>query len=293
MNFPWHLLIPLVCAFVYAVGALAVKRAAAWRIGLWRTAFVANVTVGVMAQVWWLSVDGPVWWARWWQPALAGVAFVGGQVFTFLALGRGDVSVATPVLGTKILLVALFSAALLVEPVPWQWWVAAAVSTGGIALLGRGPVKQGGGVWATVRHAALSAACFALFDVLVQKWAPAWDGGSFLPVLFAVVAVASVGFVPLFAAPLRTIPAVAWRWVLTGAALISLQSMGIAFTLARWGDATAVNVVYSSRGLWSVILVWAVGHWFANDERAAGAAVLRARLAGAVLLIAAIALVLV
>jgi drug/metabolite transporter (DMT)-like permease len=293
VNFPSHLLIPLACALVYAVGALSVKRAAAWRIGLWRTSFVANVTVGLLAQAFWLAADGPVLWSLWWQPVVAGAAFLGGQVCTFLALGRGDVSVATPVLGTKILLVAWLSAWLLIEPVPWRWWLAAALSTGAILLLGRGPIGQRRRVWSTVLQASLSALCFALADVLVQKWAPGWGAGPFLPAMFAVVAVASIGFVPLFSAPLREIPPLAWRWVLAGAALISLQSMGIAFTLARWGDATAVNVVYSSRGLWSVALVWVVGHWFANEERSAGAGVLRARLAGAGLMIAAIALVLV
>ena len=47
------------------------------------------------------------------------------------------------------------------------------------------------------------------------------------------------------------------------------------------GEATAVNVVYSARGLWSVIAVWTLGHLFGNDERGHGAGVMRARLLGA------------
>jgi len=43
--------------------------------------------------------------------------------------------------------------------------------------------------------------------------------------------------------------------------------------------------------LWSVLAVWWVGHWFRNEEQALGAAVLRSRLAGAGLMLAAIALV--
>ena len=65
------------------------------------------------------------------------------------------------------------------------------------------------------------------------------------------------------------------------------------FAIGAFGDATAVNVVYSSRGLWSVLAVWWIGHWFQNDEQHLGPAVLRLRLWGAGLMLAAIALVLV
>ena len=53
-----------------------------------------------------------------------------------------------------------------------------------------------------------------------------------------------------------------------------------------------MNIVFSARGLFSVVLVWAVGHWFASEERHLEPRVLRARLAGAALMIGAIALVL-
>jgi hypothetical protein len=51
--------------------------------------------------------------------------------------------------------------------------------------------------------------------------------------------------------------------------------------------------VYSARGLFSVVLVWAVGHWFSNDEQHLAPGVLRMRFAGAALMVAAIVLVLV
>ena len=74
---------------------------------------------------------------------------------------------------------------------------------------------------------------------------------------------------------------------------IGISSGGIALTLGIWGNATAVNIVYSTRGLFSVLVVWLAGHWFANTERQAGRAVLVSRLIGALLILAAIALVMV
>ena len=51
---------------------------------------------------------------RWTAAVLALVAllFLSGQIWTFVALSRGDVSVATPVLGLKIIMVAALSARL-------------------------------------------------------------------------------------------------------------------------------------------------------------------------------------
>jgi drug/metabolite transporter (DMT)-like permease len=91
---------------------------------------------------------------------------------------------------------------------------------------------------------------------------------------------------------LRTVPKPAWRPLLGGGLLIAAQGIFLITALARYGEATAVNVVYSARGLWSVLAVWWFGHWFANTERERGAAAFRWRLFGAILLLAAIVLVL-
>ena len=40
-----------------------------------------------------------------WQPALIGGLFLAGQLFMLLAVERGDVSIAMPVLGIKVLIV--------------------------------------------------------------------------------------------------------------------------------------------------------------------------------------------
>jgi hypothetical protein len=74
--------------------------------------------------------------------------------------------------------------------------------------------------------------------------------------------------------------------------MMGLQALTITSTIAHWGNVAAVNVVYSSRGLWSVVLVWLAGRWVHNREQELGAVVLRWRLAGAILMLAAIGLVL-
>jgi hypothetical protein len=62
-------------------------------------------------------------------------------------------------------------------------------------------------------------------------------------------------------------------------------------TIAIWQDAPGVNVVYATRGLWSIALVWHVGHHLRNTERhSAGPRTMLQRACAALLLLGAVAL---
>jgi len=71
---------------------------------------------------------------------------------------------------------------------------------------------------------------------------------------------------------------------------MAIQAVSLIAAIAIFRKATTSNVIYSARGLWSVLAVWIVGHWFANRERDQGGSVFRARLVGAGLLLAAVTL---
>ena len=291
MNAALPFALPLLAAMVYVVGALLAKRSAQSGVGVWRTAFISNVISALLFALL-LPFGGTIHVELLWQPAVVAVFYLLGQLLNFFALQRGDVSVATPVMGLKIILVALFTTVLLTSGVSAKLWCAAALSSLAIALLNRTDGATHHHVGSTILYAGCSATMFALFDVLVQKWSPAWGAGRFLPVMLAFVALFSLVLVPFFHAPLREVPRGAWPWLMGGCVLIGLQSLIFVSTIAWFGDATTANVIYSSRGLWSVVAVWGVGHWFGNRERHDAAGVLRWRLAGAVLMMAAIALVL-
>lgn len=277
---------------LFSLGALAIKRSNQFGIGLWRISFLANWAMALcMAPVWLLGGTIPL--GAWWQPLVVAFFFFSAQTLMFLALTRGDVSVATPIMGTKVLLVALFSMAILPGKVPASWWVAAFLSTAGVFFLSRGDRAIRRSALQTALYAIGAAACFSANDVLVQKWVPAWGLGRFLPFMFSAVALASFLYVPLFSAPLRQIPRGGRSWVAAGAFLLGVQAVGILFAIGLFGEATAVNIVYSTRGMLSVLLVWLVGHWFTNEEQQLGRGVLAQRLIGSVLMVSAVLLVLV
>jgi drug/metabolite transporter (DMT)-like permease len=286
-----HLILPFFSSLLYVAGVLFVKQASAHGVGVWRTSFVAN-WICAMAFLGLLFLGGQLPdWKEWWQPALVGGLFLSGQIATFLALERGDVSVATPVLGVKVVLVAFFSTLILRETLPLTLWIAAVLSSMGIGVLNRrGGRSRQAHLGRTILLALLAAAAYALFDILVQKWAPAWGAGRFLPVMMMFVGIYSLALIPFFQAPLRAISRPAWRPLTAGGLFIASQALLLITTVAVFGDATAVNVVYSARGLWSVLAVWWLGHWFGNREGELGSKVLGSRLAGSGLLCAAIVL---
>ncbi len=284
-------LVALVSAFIYTVGALLVKRSSELGVGVWRTAFIANLLTGLFFLPL-LLLGGTLHPELWWQPVLVCLCYLVGQWLNYITLDQGDVSVAVPVLGLKILLVALFVTLLGGETLRWQLWAASLLAVAGIGFLNRRaghPAHHR--IGRTIFTAGLTAVAFALFDVLVQRWSPIWGAGVFLPLTLGLGAVLSCGFIPLFRAPLSAIPRTTWPWLLGGTAAIALQSLLFTFSIAQWGHAVSVNVSYSSRGLWSVLLVSWCGHWFKSREQELGRHVLAWRLAGAVLMMSAIVLV--
>jgi drug/metabolite transporter (DMT)-like permease len=289
-------IVPLVCAVIYVLAAMMLKRASALGVGAWRIGFLANWSMFLLFLPWGLSqpaLNDPGW-LDYLHPALSGLFFLLGQTFIFLALQSGDVSVTTPVMGTKVLLVALLGLLLRTGNVSLRWWIGAGLSTAAVALLHFGEPHAGRArVGRTVMLAGLSALSFSLSDVLLQKWSGAWGGGHYLTWMFFFSALGNFAFVPFFRAPLWAMDRRAWAWTGSGAVLLGANNVGFCLAIALGGAATQANILYSVRGLLSVGMVWAIGHWFANEEKHLTPRVFRARLAGAALMLAAIVLVLI
>lgn len=285
---PFHLILPLAAAVVYVAAALFLKRAAENGVGVWKLTRACNFVAAIFfAPVWLLG--GNLLPGLWWQPATAALLFIAGQLLTMLALRIGDVSITTPVLGVKVVLVALLTALLLREPLAPGLWTAAILSSVGIALLHCSRPGAGGRVGATILIAGLAAASYALFDVLVQKWSAAWGAGRFLPIMMSFAALYSLLFPRARAAQTAAAPSKqAATWTIAGAVCLALQAILFVSSIAIYRQAAAANVLYSSRGLWSILAVWAIGHWLGNYEARLGAGHLAWRIAGAITLIIAI-----
>lgn len=290
-------LIPLFCALLYPLGTLLIKRsldanaeADGKAVDVWS---LTAINYWMMALVFLPAVvlDGnPIPWGLWYQPALMGLFSFMGQAFAFKAISTGDLTIATPALGSKVLIVALLTVILLRQSVPVPWWIAAACSFAAVYFLQAGVRSARRKVMATLSYALMTATCFALGDVLIQKWSPQWGVFHFVPAFALFSAVYSLALLPLMRKPRLRFSRTAWRWLLWGSAVLSVQSLLLTTVIGIFGKVTQANIVFSSRGLWNFLLIWFGGNWFANREREAGSEVMLYRLAGAALMFTAIVL---
>ncbi|HEY3897990.1 MAG TPA: DMT family transporter [Chthoniobacter sp.] len=290
MSIPSPMLIPLGSALGYAFAAIMLKRGTDGA-GPWRVNFLTNwVQATLFSLLWIFPVEHAASVANVGHAVLSGAVFFVGQIFTFLAISRGDVSVATPVLGSKVIFVALFSAALGTETISGATWLAVLLTAVATVLLGLGhPHARRDAIVRSLVYGFSAAAFYAVTDITQQRWVHEWGFSHYVATLFLTVAILSLTLVPLLRDG-RAVPSESWRWIIAGASVLTVQACGVAWSIVTIG-ATSTNVLYNSRGLWSVVLVWTVGHWFGNAERMHGRAVMVRRFAGSLLLLGAILLI--
>lgn len=220
-----------------------------------------------------------------WQPAIIGALYLAGQLFTLLAVDRGDVSIAAPVLGVKVLIVPALAPFFVEEDLSARVWIAAAIAVVGIGFVqARDKSIERSKILASVGFALLAACSMTLFDLLIQLWASVWGAGYFLPIAFGFAAVFSLTFTRLADRPSELQQKGVTRLLAIGALLMAVQAIGMTVTLGLFGDATRVNIVYSLRGLWGVLLTWALARRFAAADATAGNRTMTMRLIGAVLI---------
>lgn len=226
-----------------------------------------------------------------WRPALTSALIYFGSWSTFAAVKRADVSLVTPVLGTKVVFVALAFVALSGKPLSPGLWTAALLATAGVFVIGAADLKPGNAPGPAIALCLASSLFFGVTDVLIGQWAPHYGGTAFLasiPQFLGLFSLTAILFSP---APVLRLPREHRFWVLGGAVVLAAQGMAMGLALAFFNDPTGVNILYSTRGLWSLILVWAIGSWFANHEHhRAGRRTMGWRLTGTVLITAGVVL---
>ncbi|HYF49178.1 MAG TPA: EamA family transporter [Planctomycetota bacterium] len=295
MNWPEkaHLILPLIAAILFAFSALALKAASNKQAGIAGTTILANIGIMLGFSVF---ID---WSARpfipdpFWPCVVLGVLFFLGQIFTMLSIARGAVSVATPVMSSKVVMVAFVLAFYYARPLGWTTWVAGLMVMLGIACMQSGTKDAAAGdrkrVLTAVICALLAAMSFAVYDVLTHVYSEQWKYEKVVPFGMAVCLLLSVTLVPFMEGSLRTL--LTSKMLLLSVLLMTLQSLVIITSIGWFGDAANINIVYASRGIWSIALAWLLGSWFGVAEVSQPGVAVR-RLLGATIILAAIVLVL-
>lgn len=285
-----HLILPLLASLLFVCGLIVIKRAGTGGVSSATTLFCTNIAAAIAFSFVWFLGGEEIRWDLWWQPLIIAKLFVLGLVFTFLAIERGDVSLATPIFGVKVVFVALLLTLTGEQRLPLQVWVAAAMATLGIGLIQWTGTGHRHHVIFTVCLALAAAACYATFDVLVQRWAPVWGAGRFLPVVYWIVGIAALFVLPWVDFKPCKKQRVAGL-LIAGSILIALQAICIVVAVGLFGDAARVNVVYALRGLWGVALAWLVAWKWGGAEAEHSRSTMILRVTGASILTTAVILV--
>ena len=288
---PVYLIYALIAAFGYSACALFSKRALEEGCSLWlMSTFIVEVAALAFIP---LLFIGPAWpeLSRWYQPALSALFLFGGIFFQVLALNSGDVSIVLPVTGIKPVINALLLTLLLRTEVSSATWIACVLVAVALFVMHSPNITTQSSFTKTVLLTFFSACLFALCDTAFQHYAHLWGAARFTALTSQLAGIACLIFMPRLRKRFFALTTVCRTHLLTSALFFLLPSFCMGYAIGRYGHAPEINVLYSSRALWSIVLVWGVGRFIGSREHKTSLTILLRRLAGAIILIAAAALV--
>lgn len=286
----FYLWIVLGSSFVYTLAALCVKRSSIAGVDPWKTTVVWNGLLALVSLPCWFVADPPGDLRSLIIPLLMSFAFFLGQLLNVLAIQKGDVSLVTPILGTKIVFVGVLAIVFLEDEIGILVWTGALLAVLGIFLMRGNTHTERKRLLPSIILGLVSALSYGAFDVAMQKFGSDAGYAQTVSRTFLFTFLWSLLLIPKWKSSEQGIDMNTWYWLLGGGVLQAGQAMAFVYVLTTYGDATRVNVLYSSRAFWSILLVWVIGHWFSNTERHLGKAVFSRRLAGSSLLVVAIIL---
>jgi drug/metabolite transporter (DMT)-like permease len=284
--------LPLLAAFVYALSALYLKQATMAGGGLWRITFLTTWGQAILLLPLAFIGNGSLLETNWNHVFWTALIFYAGQLCVFAGMRFGDVSVVTPVMGVKVLLVAALVVGITQKPLPSIWWLAAGLSAAAALLLGGGRPADGRSLLPGLLGGLGAALAFAGVDVLFEFWADGPGVWRFSALVALLMGLLSLTLFPFLEGPAWRLSPAAWRAFVPGLLATLAQVLLMAYCVVKLKGAAWANLLYSSRGVWSVVLVWKAGGLFSNNENEIGRKGMLRRLGGAALMLVAIALVL-
>jgi drug/metabolite transporter (DMT)-like permease len=284
---PWTAyLLALLAGLIYAGGAIAGKKALELGCGQMRAVILSNLILSLCFIPHLFISSGWPTLRELGIGAGLGSIFLLAQALLFRALRAGDASMVSPLMGVKSILVAFFLVLLGFshEPLASSTWWAAGLTAIAVGLIGW-PARHGGVTSLRgIGLALASAASFSLLDSMVPHFSHQTDPVRMLFCIFGSLGLLTLVLLPWSEEAIfrRSDPGDTWAW--RSGILIALQAVLMSTAIACYRVPTEVNIVYSSRGLWTILFVAWLGKRLCLSEGSLTPWVKGRRLAGAILL---------
>lgn len=279
--------LPITAAFLYAAASIMLKQALNLGVGPLRSLFICNILLMPLAiplYMWDHTLSST---ASIWSPIICTAFLFLGSIFVLIALKCGDVSIQTPLTNTKILIVVALAYYFGKESVQWNWIVGGCLASLALFIMSKQDVQSSSTqktLLQTILWTLLSALFFALCDVYIEAKASNFGPSVFLTSILVLNGLFSFGLIPFFKAPLKAITPRAWIWLIGGGILMAFEAALLYFAIAFGGRASVVNILYSTRGIFGLILVSLVSLWLPDFESYKSPKIRRARYIGGALL---------
>ena len=279
-------LLALSAGLIYAGGAIAGKKALELGCGQVRAVILSNLILSLCFIPHLFLSEG---WPTVRELVIGtglGSIFLLAQALLFRALRAGDASMVSPLMGVKSILVAFFLILLGFSdaPIPSSTWMAASLTAVAVALIGW-PVREHGRASAKGIVLAIgSAASFSLLDSMVPHFSHQTDPVRMLFCIFCPLGLLSLLLLPWKEEALFRRDNQGDIWVWRSGGMIAFQAVLMSTAIACYRVPTEVNIVYSSRGLWTILFVAWLGKKLSLGEGSLTPWVKGRRLAGSILL---------
>ena len=254
----WTAYLPaLLAGLIYAGGAIAGKKALEVGCGQVRTVILSNLILSVcFIPHFFLSPGWPTL-KEWITGAGLGAIFLLAQALLFRALRAGDASMVSPLMGIKSILVAFFIVILGFshQPLSTNTWIAAGLTAVAVGLIGWPAKNSGRASVKGILLALASAASFSLLDSMVPHFSHQTDPIRMLFCIFGSLGILTLTLLPWKEEALFSRQSKGDQWAWSSGMLIALQAVLMSTAIACYRVPTEVNIFYSSRGLWTVLVV--------------------------------------
>lgn len=280
---------PLIAALLYAVATFFSRTALRGGVRTGLQFAVTNITMSLVVGSVALAAGGRLILDSPW-PYLTALLFLLGNLMIFIALRAGDSSIQTPLMGMKVLFVPLVVSLAFGEAVPREIWLASVLAALAVFLIGFRRDALGSFHLLPIMATLAATLFFAGSDSIIAELSGPIGNFSFMATFLFLVCVLSVPVgVLALRRQLRDGAAPAWRPLLLGSVLMALQFAFFVSVLSFYSDAPRSNIIYSSRGLWSVLFLFLAnalgrGHFMESVP----SSVVAQRFAGAMVLVVAI-----